>query len=379
MNNYKIAFFTPALDQKSETFVHSQIERFKPILLFHGGWFHNKVNNKKIVRIRHKIRWFFLSEEEIRVKLIFKSLKCEQIDVIIIQYFNTILDNYRWMVNLQLPIIVHFHGFDFSCHAYLNHPLLENGLKLISGAFSVSNSMTKRIKNNKHFPKYIVTQPCPPNISEIEKVNIKFMDSDPNSKFNNVVILGRFTQKKAPIVNVFVIQKVLNLLADLKFNDTIRFHWIGNGEYFEICCELVKQLNLTEYVAFYGAMDHEDALNIMGKCDVFIQNSITAVDGNTEGTPVALLEAGCLGLGVVATKHEGIIDVIEHNGNGFLVDQGDVDNLAKYVVELCIDSEKRLLFGSKLKEKVNKEFNSDIYYNKFDNLIDSVITDFHIA
>jgi len=373
MGNHKIAFFTPTLDQKSETFIHAQIDKFKPKLLFHGGWFHNKVNNRKIVRIRHKIQWFYLSEDEIRIKLIIRILQSENIDIIIIQYFNSILDNYYWLKNLNFPLIVHFHGFDFSCYEYLNHPNLFNGLNLISGAFSVSNSMSKRIES-AGFSGIIETQPCPPNIQAIEKFNLKLNSLE---KRINVVFLGRFTQKKAPIINVFLIQKIIKLFLELDLNDFIHFQWIGDGEYFNVCNELINQLNLSKYVTFNRTLENMDALEIMSKSSVFIQNSIQATDGNCEGTPVALLEAGAMGLAVVASKHEGIIDVIEHGFDGYLAEPGDIESLAKHVVDLCKNKELRDLFGSELKKKIYNKYNSDIYYNKLYGLINCSIKQFN--
>ena len=38
----------------------------------------------------------------------------------------------------------------------------------------------------------------------------------------------------------------------------------------------------------------------------FVQHSVTAADGDSEGTPVSILEAGAAGLPVVSTRHAGI-------------------------------------------------------------------------
>jgi len=175
--------------------------------------------------------------------------------------------------------------------------------------------------------------------------------------------------------NVFVIQKIVNLILKTE-NNSVHFDWIGGGEYFNICYDLIKQLNLTEYVSFHGAMEHNNALEIMWNGNIFIQNSITANDGNCEGTPVALLEAGVMGLAVVATKHEGILDIIEHGVDGYLVEPGDIDNLANYVYDFCMNEDKRILFGTKLKKKIYSNYTSDIYYDKFFNLIDASINNF---
>lgn len=60
---------------------------------------------------------------------------------------------------------------------------------------------------------------------------------------------------------------------------------------------------------------------------------------DSEGTPVAILEACASGLPVVATRHAGIKDVILHGETGFLIEEGDVHGVAEYMVQLLEDPE----------------------------------------
>jgi glycosyltransferase involved in cell wall biosynthesis len=64
-------------------------------------------------------------------------------------------------------------------------------------------------------------------------------------------------------------------------------------------------------------------------------HSVEAADGDSEGTPVALLEASASGLPVVATRHAGITDVVIDGETGSLVDEGDVDMMAAHMIELA--------------------------------------------
>ena len=59
-----------------------------------------------------------------------------------------------------------------------------------------------------------------------------------------------------------------------------------------------------------------------------------AGNGDSEGTPVAILEAAAAGLPVISTLHAGIPDVIEDGKNGFIVEEHDVDGMARCMIEI---------------------------------------------
>ena len=62
--------------------------------------------------------------------------------------------------------------------------------------------------------------------------------------------------------------------------------------------------------------------------------SVTAQNGDQEGTPTAIVEAQMMGLPVLSTVHSGIPDMVEHGVNGYLVPERDVDALAEHLLKL---------------------------------------------
>jgi glycosyltransferase involved in cell wall biosynthesis len=89
---------------------------------------------------------------------------------------------------------------------------------------------------------------------------------------------------------------------------------------------------------------------------VFVQHSVVASTGDREGTPVAVLEAGAAGLPVVATRHEGIADVVVDGETGLLVEEGDVDGMGDALVELLTDPERARRIGRAARERVELLF-----------------------
>ena len=112
---------------------------------------------------------------------------------------------------------------------------------------------------------------------------------------------------------------------------------VGDGPLLGVCRDISQTLGIDHAVTFFGALDHEQIAGEMRRARAFVQHSIVASDGDSEGTPVAILEAGAAGLPVVATRHAGIADVVRRGETGYLVDEGDVAGMAERMIELARD------------------------------------------
>ena len=94
---------------------------------------------------------------------------------------------------------------------------------------------------------------------------------------------------------------------------------VGDGEQAEELANLVRQLKLSERVVLAGAQTN--TLDWYHAFDSFVLSSIS------EGTPMALLEAGACGLPCVVTNVGGNIEVIKHHVNGLVVDSANVESM----------------------------------------------------
>ena len=66
--------------------------------------------------------------------------------------------------------------------------------------------------------------------------------------------------------------------------------------------------------------------------------------------PLVVLEAMGTGLPIVASRVQGITDLVAVGTNGELFDPGDVNQLAKHLVRLIDDGEQRVKMGQKSAE-----------------------------
>lgn len=97
-----------------------------------------------------------------------------------------------------------------------------------------------------------------------------------------------------------------------------------------------------------------DIPELMAMSDVFVLPS-----AYREGVPRVLLEAGAMGLALVATDTPGCNDVVRPMENGVLIPTGDAGALATAVEQLVGDSSMRERFGSRSRAIVVDEFDID--------------------
>jgi glycosyltransferase involved in cell wall biosynthesis len=134
---------------------------------------------------------------------------------------------------------------------------------------------------------------------------------------------------------------------------------VGTGPLFDVCSKIIKSLHIEASVELKGIVDHDQIPALMQKSAVFVQHSLMPLSGDSEGTPVAILEASAVGLPIVSTRHAGISDAVIHGETGFLVEEGDSDGMAEFVYRLLTNSELAQNMGRKSREHIAENFDME--------------------
>ena len=100
---------------------------------------------------------------------------------------------------------------------------------------------------------------------------------------------------------------------------------------------LVGELGLGDRVRFTGFLNQVDLRRLYEQAHIFVHPSELAPDANQEGVPNSMLEAMASGLPVVATRHGGIPEAVDHEEQGLLVPEKDFAALAEAMRRLCSD------------------------------------------
>jgi colanic acid/amylovoran biosynthesis glycosyltransferase len=98
---------------------------------------------------------------------------------------------------------------------------------------------------------------------------------------------------------------------------------------------LAAGLGISKDVHFVGFLPQSKLLGLYLSAHLFLHPSETPPDENQEGIPNSILEAMATGLPILATRHGGIPEAVEHGQSGFLVSEEDHVGLANSLKEIA--------------------------------------------
>lgn len=363
----RIALISPANNAYSETFIQVQKTGVKgDVFFYYGGELPlhlegrgsllNRKNNSyyKLKYLLKRSKYKPLEQAFIR------SLLDNAINVVIAQYGTTAHKIAPICKHLEIPLITHFHGYDASIKAIISK------CDFYKSVFSIS---TKVIAVSRIMQRMLVDLGCPEHKIVYNPCAPKDLFCDVVPKFSKAQFLavGRFTDKKAPYYTILAFSKVVKKFPESKLI------FAGEGVLQNTCKNLVKFLKLDANVVFKGVITAEDYTKLLEASFALVQHSITADNGDMEGTPVTILEASAAGLPVISTHHAGIPDVIEHGKTGYLVDEHDVDKMAHYMLHVLENPKLAMVMGQNGAKNISENFSVKKHLETLDEVIEMAV------
>jgi colanic acid/amylovoran biosynthesis glycosyltransferase len=152
------------------------------------------------------------------------------------------------------------------------------------------------------------------------------------------------------------IEVLLEALAALPPELHWRYTHIGGGPLRADLAARAARLGLAERIRWAGALAQDRVLDAYRTADLFVLASRIAPDGDRDGLPNVLLEAGAQELAVVASRVEAVPELIEDGHNGCLVPPDDPQAFAGVLARLIADPAARLRLGRAARVRVLDRF-----------------------
>lgn len=133
---------------------------------------------------------------------------------------------------------------------------------------------------------------------------------------------------------------------------------VGDGPEMEYCRDLVKKLDLDDYVHFKGKVPYEELNPFYNMCDVFVMVP-RSDDTEVEGFGIVYLEANACKKPVIGSNSAGIPSAVLHNKTGLLVEEENVDELTKALNAILSDESYAKKLGEQGFERVIADANWD--------------------
>jgi glycosyltransferase involved in cell wall biosynthesis len=131
---------------------------------------------------------------------------------------------------------------------------------------------------------------------------------------------------------------------------------VGDGPLRAELERLAADLGLTSRIRFHGDLTEHVVADMLQAADIFVLPSVIERNGDTEGIPVALMEAMAAGLPVVTSRLSGVPELVRDGETGLLADPGDVPGLADRLTELLADPAAAVARAVTARDLVEREF-----------------------
>lgn len=277
----------------------------------------------------------------------------------------------RWAAYFaRVPVIIHTpHGHIF--HGYFNF-LLTQIFKYIE---IVSALITDKIiaVSDQEKKDYLANRVGDNDkiLTAYSAVDLnRFMDLDIDVKTKRkelgipsdhfvVGTTGRLVTVKGPEYLIRAAAEVVKT-----FPKTV-FVFVGDGDLRAELESLAKELGISDNILFLGWRSNVE--EFFHTFDIFVLPSLN------EGMGKVLVEAMAAQKPIVASAVGGIVDLVQHGKNGFLVPPKDVSALARNITKLLQDRELAKQFGACGKKSVYPKFDIATRILKMEQVYDELL------
>ena len=267
---------------------------------------------------------------------------------------------------LGVPLVTTLHGFDVTTRdtgfliAAKPTPIValarRGSLQRKGDLFVCVSDFIRRAALDKGFPeKRTIVAPLGIDVKRYSPVG----DVTPGL----VVHIGRLVEKKGTVYLIRAVSRIPNA----------RLVVVGDGPLRERLEAEVNALGINNRVFFTGAVDHQTALDWIRKAAVVAVPSVTALNGDSEGLPTVIFEAGSLGRAVVASDTSGIPEAVENKRTGFLVPERDVPGLVEMLSRLLNNLDLARQFGASARLRMVEKYDASTLTESLEMRYDELI------
>lgn len=366
-NNVRLCIAYPNQSSFSETFIQAHINYLAPVCSLSDGYYPIRDKTGALVvnfpltllslrgllkRVLPQLFYQMYSKD------IADYLKAQKVDVLLAEYGPTGVAMVDVCKRLDIPLIVHFHGFDaYHYKTIRDYRIRYNKMFTKAKAIiAVSQDMKKELIKLGADEEKVFINPYGVDVN-------KFSNASPENSSPLFIAVGRLTAKKSPMNTIKAFSIVLKECPDAQLIV------VGDGEMRDECETLIKKLGISQNVQLQGAQSHDYIAKLLKNARAFVQHSMRSEDGDSEGMPNTILEASASGLPVISTYHAGIKEAVQHENTGYLVQEGDVNAMALYMIKLAKDPGLARKLGVEGKRYIHRNYRMEDSMKRLKHII----------
>lgn len=171
-----------------------------------------------------------------------------------------------------------------------------------------------------------------------------------NDHSKRLLTVARLVEKKGYKYSLRAVSRLIDEYPD------IEYHIIGKGALKDDLLELTEQLGISENVSFLGHVPDSRLHRELDEAAIFVLPCVIAENGDRDVIPVVLKEAMAMETPCISTPVSGIPEMISNGENGILVPERNSEELARTIVDLIENPQRRQKLGVAGRETVTEEF-----------------------
>lgn len=259
-----------------------------------------------------------------------------------------------------IPVFCYFRGSDASSRIRHKHvqKAYRKMMPMLDGVFAVSQFLLDNLARvGVEHPNSVVIP------SGVDVRSFRPGQKRPQSYLG----IGRFVEKKAPLLTIRA------FVEATKGQPDARLTMIGDGDLLEAARSLIRDLDAETKVSLPGALPHDQVCAALAEAEVYLQHSVTARNGNTEGLPTAIQEAMASGCITLSTRHAGIPEAIDHGQTGFLVNEHDAVEFTRTIGKIStLSSIEKTTLAAKSRAVAEQKYDNAKLLKKLENEFERV-------
>lgn len=308
--------------------------------------------NKKKVTVLTDIRSNSgIEEQAFDDSLPFKVVRVRRYRLIVFTYLKRIFD-YRKLRSDRTQVIASgkfslwMVGFDLILEKKMKFAVIHGSeVNLMGFQRKLTNIVLKKFNQIvavSNYTKSLIDHLSLSNIQVISNgFHIKPIGAGYESKekvrfesYPNLITVGNVTERKGQLNIIKALPKLI------KTHSKIHYHIVGLPTeqlgYYKIACDL----GVENYLTFHGKVSEELKYELLQQCDIFVMLSNVTLSGDVEGFGIAILEANAMGLPAIGANTSGIVDAIQDNYSGKLIDPKNIKSLDNAISSILKEYQK---------------------------------------
>ncbi|MEA3423627.1 MAG: glycosyltransferase family 4 protein, partial [Bacillota bacterium] len=222
---------------------------------------------------------------------------------------------------------------------------------MISRGFGTKKSVFS-VYNGLDFNKEII-------IEREKEAFLSDCNVDINENMTYVGIMGRLDPVKNHGLFIEIAKKVIDK------NRNFRFLIAGDGKLEEELKKLAKLYKIDKYIHFLGFVDKP--YEFYNSIDINVLTSLS------ESFPYVMLEGARIKKPIVTTDVGGVERVVENGETGYIVENYNVDDFVRRILELKDDEDLRLAMGNRIYEIVKNRYSMDNFISEHIKIYETIL------